>query len=103
VAEALHMGLPVIVEKNANTMPQERPNPDWVRDKGVGAVISSFRKDTAAAARQLLGNLRHYQDNIRNHVPANRAVYEVVDIFERHLTRADHIAERAQPTSSPET
>lgn len=107
VAEALHMGLPVIVEKNVNTMPQERPNPDWVRDKGVGVVISSFRKDTASAARQLLGNLRLYQENIRDHVPVNRAVYEVVELCERYITRfdeqSDHMADSAQSTNSPAT
>ncbi len=104
VAEALHMGLPVIVEKNTNTMPQERPNPGWVADKGVGVVISSFRKDTGAAARQVLTNLKHYRDNIRSNVPENRAVYETVAIFERYLMKADrHMVASAQATSAADT
>jgi 1,2-diacylglycerol 3-beta-galactosyltransferase len=103
LAEALHMGLPVIVEKNSNTMPQERPNPDWVQEKGVGVVISSFRKDTGQAARQVLGSLKHLQDNIRENVPANRAVFEVVTILERYLGSAGHMVASAQATSSPET
>ena len=36
VSEALHCGLPVIVTRNAWTMPQERYNTDWVQELGVG-------------------------------------------------------------------
>ncbi len=53
--------------------------------QGVGVVISSFKKDTGNAARQVLANLKHLQDNIRSNVPENRAVYETVAIFERYL------------------
>ena len=85
IAEAIHAGLPVIVEKNANTMPQERPNPDWVRDKGVGVVVKSFRKDTGQAVRQILRDLPRYKTNITANVPPNRAVFEIVEIFEKAM------------------
>lgn len=87
IAEAFHMGLPVIVEKNSDTMPQERPNPDWIRDKGAGIVIKSFRKETAAAVSDMLRDLALFQDNIRANIPENRGVYEIVDIIERYLPR----------------
>jgi hypothetical protein len=43
LSEALHMRLPVIVERNAWTLPQERFNTDWVRENGFGIVVKSFR------------------------------------------------------------
>jgi len=36
------MGLPVIVERNAWTLPQERYNALWVREKQVGLVVANF-------------------------------------------------------------
>src|SRR5579864_8352823 len=43
ISEALAMHLPVIVECNAWTLPQERYNTEWVREKDVGVVLPSFR------------------------------------------------------------
>ncbi len=34
ISEALAMKLPVIVERNAWTLPQERYNADWVTERG---------------------------------------------------------------------
>jgi len=42
LSEAVHMGLPVIVTRNAWTMPQERWNTQWVQDNGLGVVERSF-------------------------------------------------------------
>ena len=42
LSEAVHCGLPVIVTRNAWTLPQERYNTDWVREQGVGLVLDSF-------------------------------------------------------------
>src|SRR5690242_8023779 len=42
IAEAMAMGLPVIVERNAWTLPQERYNTAWVREKKVGLVVKNF-------------------------------------------------------------
>src|SRR5688572_13964156 len=42
ISEAVAMKLPVIVERNAWTLPQERYNTDWVREKGVGIVVDNF-------------------------------------------------------------
>src|SRR5438045_8265041 len=42
VAEAMVRKLPVLIECNAWTLPQERYNAEWVKEKGVGIVLKSF-------------------------------------------------------------
>jgi 1,2-diacylglycerol 3-beta-galactosyltransferase len=81
ISEAVHLGRPVIVEGNASTMPQERPNLDWIRNNGVGLVIRSFRKDIASAAERLLADLPRFEENIARNLPENRAVFEIVEII----------------------
>ncbi|HYZ84096.1 MAG TPA: glycosyltransferase, partial [Bryobacteraceae bacterium] len=44
ISEAIAMKLPVIIERNAWTLPQERYNADWVRDKDVGIVLGNLRE-----------------------------------------------------------
>ena len=57
ISEAVAMRLPVIVERNAWTLPQERYNADWVREQGMGIVLPNFRgiapavDESAGAAR----------------------------------------------------
>jgi 1,2-diacylglycerol 3-beta-galactosyltransferase len=82
ISEAVHLGRPVIVEGNATTMPQERPNVKWVRDNDVGIVVRSFRKEIVGAAERMLGDLDRYRANIANNIPENRAVFEVAEIIE---------------------
>lgn len=43
ISEALHLGLPVIIERNRRTMPQERYNAEWVAQHDVGLVIRDLR------------------------------------------------------------
>jgi UDP-N-acetylglucosamine:LPS N-acetylglucosamine transferase len=43
ISEAIAMKLPVIVERNGFTLPQERYAADWIREKEVGLTIPSFR------------------------------------------------------------
>ena len=45
ISEALVMGLPVIVERNAWTMVQERFNTDWIAQNGFGVVLPSIARD----------------------------------------------------------
>jgi 1,2-diacylglycerol 3-beta-galactosyltransferase len=76
VSEALAMRLPVIVERNAWTLPQERFNADWIIEKQVGLVVHGPR-DTPAAVKLLLepANLRRFRANTA--AIKNRAVYEI--------------------------
>src|ERR1700693_4017218 len=53
ISEALAMHLPVVVERNAWTLPQERYNTEWILEQNVGVVLSSFR-DIDDGLRQLL-------------------------------------------------
>lgn len=85
LSEAVHMGCPVIVERNAGTLPQERANVEWVRDNGLGIVVRSFRKDIAGAGERMLRDLDRYKANIEANIPQNRAVFEIVEIIGRIL------------------
>jgi hypothetical protein len=44
ISEAMAMHLPVIIERNIWTLPQERYNADWVIEKKVGFVLPNFRE-----------------------------------------------------------
>ncbi len=48
ISEAVAMKLPVIVERNAWTLPQERYNCDWVRERQVGLVLRGFRANRSS-------------------------------------------------------
>ena len=82
LSEALHLGLPAIVECNMRTMPQERYNTEWLAERNLGIVIKDFRQ-IAAAARLLLadGRLDQFRQNARG--LDNRAVYEIPDMLDR--------------------
>jgi len=88
VSEALHEGLPVLVVRNAWTMPQERYNADWILENGAGVVLDSFRWVRGGVDRIIAG-LDNYRASIAR--IQNRAIYEIPDIFERLLA--------AQPSS----
>lgn len=86
LSEATHMGLPVIVTRNAWTLPQERWNTDWVRENDVGLVIRSFR-EIDVAVREMKLRLPHWQAVVRQ--LNNRAVFEVIDHLESVLMPKD--------------
>jgi 1,2-diacylglycerol 3-beta-galactosyltransferase len=88
ISEAIAMKLPVIVESNAWTLPQERYNADWVRDKHVGIVLKGFG-DIEQGVRDLLsGNtLAEYRTNAA--AMNNRAVFEIPEILEDIMSRTE--------------
>jgi 1,2-diacylglycerol 3-beta-galactosyltransferase len=84
ISEALAMKLPVIVELNARTLPQERYNAEWILEKQVGVVVPNFRSiDTVV--RQLLepATFARYRANAA--AVNNHAVFEIPDTLERIL------------------
>jgi len=84
IAEALHFGLPVIVECNSRTMPQERYNTQWVRENEAGIVLKSFNGIETAIERLLEGStLEHLRSRVQRH--QNLAVFEVVEILAKFL------------------
>ncbi|HEV1283843.1 MAG TPA: glycosyltransferase [Bryobacteraceae bacterium] len=78
ISEAVAMKLPVIVERNLWTLPQERYNADWVMEQGAGLVLPNFRR-VNEAVRLLLDSLDEYRANVEK--IENRAVFEIVDIL----------------------
>jgi UDP-N-acetylglucosamine:LPS N-acetylglucosamine transferase len=87
ISEALHMGLPVIIERNNLTMPQERYNTDWVSEKEVGVVIRDFKRIGEAVSFLLTdGRLEQFRENARR--LDNRAVYEIPAMLERIMESA---------------
>jgi 1,2-diacylglycerol 3-beta-galactosyltransferase len=82
ISEAVKMGLPVIVECNAWTLPQERYNAEWVRENSVGLVLPNFRV-VRNAVKGMLESLDKYRGNVQK--IENRAVFEIPDILERLL------------------
>jgi len=87
ISEAIAMKLPVIVQLNAATLPQERYNAQWVLEREVGMVVSSFRKIDQVVARLIEpATLARYRANAG--AIQNRAVFEVPEIFERILRQA---------------
>ncbi len=84
ISEALQMGLPLIVESNAWTLPQERFNAEWVRSEKVGMVLPNFRS-VAQAVQELLADDHLNQMRSRILQMNNRAVYEIPPILEKIL------------------
>ena len=84
ISEALQFNLPVIVECNSRTMPQERYNAEWVTEKGFGIVVTNFR-DIASSVQRLLDPSTF--NELRRNVSAysNRALFEVPVILEKCL------------------
>jgi 1,2-diacylglycerol 3-beta-galactosyltransferase len=87
VSEALAMKLPVIVECNSWTLPQERYNADWVMEKEVGVVLQNFKRIENAVAQLIEpATLSRYRANAA--ALENRAVFEIPAILEEILDRS---------------
>jgi hypothetical protein len=86
LSEALLMNLPVIIERNARTMPQERYNVEWVLEKQVGVMVKDFH-EIATAVGQLLepGVLEEYRRRVA--ALQNRAVFEIPGLLREVRSR----------------
>ncbi len=80
VSEALAMRLPVIVERNAWTLPQERYNADWILEKKVGLVVRGPR-EIPGAIKRLLEPANFEAFRARAAEINNRAVFEIPAIL----------------------
>jgi Glycosyltransferase family 28 C-terminal domain/Monogalactosyldiacylglycerol (MGDG) synthase len=89
LSEALQFHLPVVVESNAKTLPQERYNAQWITENEFGIVVPSFQA-IAPAVERLLEPPAF--DNFRRNVNcySNRALFEVPDILERCWSSSHH-------------
>jgi 1,2-diacylglycerol 3-beta-galactosyltransferase len=89
IAEALAMHLPVIVENNAWTLPQERYNTVWVREKEVGLVVRHFSTVVDAVAQLLEAEtFARFRCNAKK--MHNRALFEIPDILSRILSESNN-------------
>jgi UDP-N-acetylglucosamine:LPS N-acetylglucosamine transferase len=84
LSEAFHRRVPVVVARNVHTIPQERFNADFVRDRGLGLVVGGWREMPEAVRRlrrdpPSLAAMRERLEAL----PPNRAVWEVVGIVAR--------------------
>jgi UDP-N-acetylglucosamine:LPS N-acetylglucosamine transferase len=86
ISEALAMKLPVIVERNIRTLAHERYNADWILERQVGLVVSSYDR-VAAAVAELLDPERYARFRANAAAVQNRAVYEAVDWLSLILSR----------------
>ena len=90
ISEAIAMHLPVIVERNAWTMPQERYNTEWLVEKGIGMRLPNFR-GIAEAVDKLLEPETFAKYRAATEAQNNRAVFEIVDILEGILRGAPQL------------
>ena len=82
ISEALQLHLPVILECNSKTLPQERYNAEWVTENGYGIVVPSF-KQIAPAVQRLLQTATFNEFRRRAGEYSNRALFEVPAILEQ--------------------
>jgi UDP-N-acetylglucosamine:LPS N-acetylglucosamine transferase len=84
IAEAMVRKLPVLIECNAWTLPQERYNAEWVTEKRVGIVLKSF-DDVVDGVRQMLepATLAEFRKNVA--ALNNRAIFEIPEMLAKLL------------------
>src|ERR1700678_3342975 len=91
VSEAIQMKLPVIVECNAWTLPQERYNAAWVLENEVGLVLHSFREIERAVEQMIDPSaLSRYRANAAE--LNNQAVFEIPGMLNQILEKSSSAA-----------
>jgi hypothetical protein len=93
ISEALQFHLPVIVECNSKTLPQERYNAEWVTERGYGIVVPSFKR-IASAVHRLLESATFDKFHLKVNEYSNRVLFEVPIILEQC---AEHTTAPTQP------
>jgi len=86
ISEALQFHLPVIVECNGRTLPQERYNAQWVTEKRVGIVLTSFRQ-IREGVEQLLEPSAYEELCANAQAYENRALLEIPGFLDQILQR----------------
>jgi UDP-N-acetylglucosamine:LPS N-acetylglucosamine transferase len=101
LSEAWLMGLPVIVERNARTMVQERYNTEWIEQQRLGVVLNSFRH-IAQGIAPMLDPAQLAEFRARVSAQNNRAVFEIPAIVDRLIGAPRHRADgHALPVAAP--
>ncbi len=84
ISEALQFHLPVIVECNGRTLPQERYNAEWVTENRLGIVLRSFH-DIAAGVETLLEPKSFAEMRAKASAYSNRALLEIPGFLDQIL------------------
>ena len=102
IAEAMVRKLPVLIECNAWTLPQERYNAEWVTEKRVGIVVKSFRQ-VVDGVRQILepANLAEFRKNVA--ALNNRAIFEIPEMLAKLLGPSEEAAEPSASSTPVQT
>jgi UDP-N-acetylglucosamine:LPS N-acetylglucosamine transferase len=102
IAEAMVRKLPVLIECNSWTLPQERYNAEWVKEKRVGIVLHSFN-EIVEGVRQMLEPARLAE--FRGNVAAldNRAIFEIPEILAKLLGESAATTDHSAASSAAET
>jgi hypothetical protein len=86
ISEALQFHLPVILECNGRTLPQERYNAQWVTEKRMGIVLKGFREINSGVERLLEPSaFAEFRANAGAY--NNRALFEIPEFLEQILER----------------
>jgi UDP-N-acetylglucosamine:LPS N-acetylglucosamine transferase len=103
IAEAMVRRLPVLIECNAWTLPQERYNAEWVTEKRVGIVLKSF-EDVVDGVRRMLepATLAEFRKNVA--ALNNRAIFEIPEMLAKLLGESSALVEKpAAPALQSQT
>jgi len=100
IAEAMVRKLPVLIECNSWTLPQERYNAEWVLEKRVGIVLHSF-KEVVSGVSQMLepATLAEFRKNVA--AQDNRAIFEIPEILAKLLGEPSSATTPAEPIYLP--
>jgi F420-dependent methylenetetrahydromethanopterin dehydrogenase len=99
IAEAMVRRLPVLIECNAWTLPQERYNAEWVKEKGVGIVLKNFDQVVEGAKGMLdPAALAAFRRNVA--ALENRAVFEIPEILAKLLGESPSAGEPATSSTA---
>jgi len=102
ISEALQFHLPVIVECNGRTLPQERYNAQWVTEKRVGIVLKNFGQ-IREGVEQLLEPSTFEELRANAQAYENRALLEIPEFLEQILQRHEASVKEVGSTAMAHT
>ena len=99
IAEAMVRQLPVLIECNSWTLPQERYNAQWVKEQDVGIVLDNFRNVVDGVKRMLEpATLARLRKNVQ--AQENRALFEIPEILARVMEEPGKMRDEERETAN---